>query len=186
MVAEAQARFQRWLGQRDSLDAGQRDIVLGIAATNADAATWEELLQLARDCQDPQEAERYWQLLGYPADDALAARALELALTEQAPRTFRSLVIAAVARLHPELATRFAIGHWDALSALLDEASRSRYVALLALRSADAGTAAALASYAEAHVPPTGRGTVDKALARIHVNERLRARAAELAAWSHT
>jgi len=184
VLAGAHERFGRWLAQPDSLDAGQREIVLTIAAVGADVATWTRLLQLARDCPDAQEAERYWELLGEAADDALAARALDLALTEQAPRTLRSHIISAVARLHPELATRFAIEHWDALAALLDEASRSQYVALLATRSADPGTAAALAAYSEAHVPPTGRSMVGKSLARIRDNQRLRARAAELAAWA--
>jgi aminopeptidase N len=183
VVGEARARFGRWLAQPDSLDAGQRDVVLSVAATNADVATWERLRQLARDCQDPQEAQQYWQLLGYAADDALAGRALELALTDQAPRTYRSHIVAAVARLHPVLATRFAIDHWDALGALLDDASRSGYVAQLASRSAEPETASALAAYAGAHVPPTARGTVDKSLARIGANQRLRARGAELLAW---
>ncbi len=183
-VAEARARFAGWLAQPDSLDAGQRDTVLSIAATNADAATWERLLQLARGCQDPQEAQLYWELLGYAADDALAGRALELALADQAPRTYRSSIIAAVARLHPGLATRFSIGHWDAVSALLDDASRSRYVALLASRSADPAIAAELSAYALEHVPPTARGTVDKTLAKIRDNQRLRGRAAELLAWA--
>jgi aminopeptidase N len=184
VVAEARARYARWLQAPTSLDAAQRDTVQGIVAAHADLATWEQLRTRAAASRDPLESQRLWGRLAAAADPEVARHALEFALAGEMPRTLRPRLISGVSNRHPDLAARFVIAHWDEVRELLDEGSRSSYTADVADGSADPATVAALEAFADAHVAADNRKMVTRTAAAMRDNVKLRSRLGELAAWS--
>ena len=75
--------------------------------------------------------------LGAARDEALARRALELALSGEAG-TNSSRIIQTVGGLHPDLVVDFTLAHRDQVEALVDVSSRSRFLPGIASGSAAA------------------------------------------------
>jgi aminopeptidase N len=184
VLAEARARFARWLQAPASLDAAQRDTVLGIVAAQADLATWQQLRALATASHDPLESQHLWSLLAPAGDAAVARSALEFALQGEMPRTLRARLIGWVGLRHPDIAALFVIAHWDAVRELVDEGSRPVFTAQVAAASADPSTIAALEAFADAKVAAGSRRMVTRTVAAMRQNQKLRARLPELTAWS--
>jgi hypothetical protein len=182
VVAEANRRFA---ANDPSVTAGPlRQTILSIVAYNADAAAWERLRAMARDERNPLVKGRLYGLLGAVRDEALARRALALALTDEPGATNASQLIGAVAGVHPDLAFDFALAHREQVEALVDVSSRSRFLAGLGSGSSDAAMIDKLTRYAEAHMTPQSRAPVDRAIAGIR--DRLRVRAQQrplITAW---
>ena len=153
----------------NAVPGGLKRTWLGIVATNADLATWEQLHQMAKNASSATERQNLYSLLGSAEDDALAKRALELAITDEPGSTVSAGVIGAVARRHPELALDFVMTHWDQVSKFVDATSQSRFVARLASGSHKAETIAKLQNYADAHIAATSRKPVDQAINVIKV-----------------
>ena len=109
VLAQARARFTRFLTTPAALTAAERTIVLGVVAQNADGATWDRIHTLARVATIELEKQGYYGLLGTAQDPELARRALELSLTEEAPITLRPFIISSVANNYPDVAVNFAI-----------------------------------------------------------------------------
>ena len=65
-------------------------------------------------------------LLSSAKDPALARRALELALTDEAGATTGASMIGDVAGEHPDLAFDFALAHREQVEKKIDATSRSR------------------------------------------------------------
>jgi aminopeptidase N len=151
-----------------------RTTILGIVATHADAATWDRLHAMARDEHNPLVRQQLYRLLGAAQDAALARRALDLALTDEPGATNSSALIAAVSGEHPDMAFDFALAHRAQVEALVDASSRSRYLAALGGRSHDPAMIEKLQTYAEQHMTPQSRGSVDRAIAAIRDRIRVR------------
>jgi aminopeptidase N len=175
VVTQARQRFARFLAAPAALPAAERTIVLGVVAQNADRATWDRLHGLARGATIELERQGYYGLLGESQDADLAKRALELALTEEAPVTLRPFIITAVANNYPELAANFTIAHWNAIAPMLESDSRSQFVPRLATGSSDPNMITVLNSFAAGHFAATDRSTLDMAVAQIRYNAQLRA-----------
>ena len=172
VVAEARRRFA---ANDPSVTAGPlRETILGAIAYNADTATWERLRVMARDERNPLVRGQLYQLLGFVRDEALARRALDLALTEEPGATNASQLISSVAEVHPDLAFDYALAHRERVEALVDASSRSRYLASLGTGSADPAMIDKLGRYAERHLTPQSRGSVDRAIASIRDRIRVR------------
>jgi aminopeptidase N len=123
-------------------------------------------------------------MLASTEDEALARRALDLALTDEPGATNTAEIIAKVADRHPDLAFDFAIANRKTLDERLDATSRSRYYAGIAGKSADRKTLERLNAYAAAHVEPTSRRAVETAAADILDRIRVRDRVLPaVAAW---
>jgi aminopeptidase N len=171
-LAEANRRFA---ANDASVQAGPlRSTILAIVAYNADEATWERLRHMARDERSPQVRVDLYRLLGATRDEALARRALELALTDEVGATNSSQIFGAVAGEHPDLAFDFALAHREQVEAFVDASSRSRFFARLAGGSADPAMVGKLNDYATRYLTPQSRREVDRAIASI--NDRLRVR----------
>ena len=161
-----------------------RETILGAVAYNADAATWERLRVMARDERNPLVKGQLYGLLGFVRDEALARRALDLALTDEPGATNASQLVSSVAEAHPDLAFDFALAHRERIDAMVDASSRSRYFASLGTGSADAAMIDKLSRYADQHMTPQSRAPVDRAIAAIR--DRLRVRAEQrppITAW---
>ncbi len=184
VVAEARKRFAAFLADRDSLSGDLRDTVLGIVAYHASAADWEKLHALAGSAGNSMEKHDLYLLLGRAKDESLARKALDLALSEEAPATLRPGIVDTVASEHPDLAFDFAAAHTDAFDPLLEPTSRNQFYVRLAAPSHDAAMPKKLDDFAAAHVPATARGTLVKVKAMIAQSIKLRAETApKIDAW---
>jgi len=172
VVAEARRRFA---ADDPSVTAGPlRETILGAVAFNADAATWERLRVMARDERNPLVKGQFYQLLGFVRDEALARRALDLALTDEPGATNASQIVSSVAEVHPDLAFDYALARRERIEGLVDASSRSRYLASLGTGSADPAMIDKLGRYADRHLTPQSRGSVDRAIASIRDRIRVR------------
>ncbi|CAE6730267.1 hypothetical protein XA1311A_11670 [Xanthomonas arboricola] len=184
VIAEARRRFAAFQANPASLSPELRDSVLGAVAHNADAATWDALHALARQETSSMVRDTYYDFLSMPNDEALAKRALELALTAEPGATTGASMIDRVASRHPELAFDFAVAHRTQVDTLVDSTSRARYYPGLGMDSAELATADRIKAYAEQYIAPTSRQAADNAINTIQTRVKLRAASLpQIKAW---
>ena len=140
-------------------------------------------MALSRYCRDrakaasgPVERQRLLLALGAARDPALAARTLELALTQEIPVTFAANLIAAVSSEHPELAFEFAVANERAVLDRVEASSRWASIPLLTDNSTDAAMAEKVQAYVERSVPPDARQAAAVAMAEIRFRAGVKAR----------
>jgi aminopeptidase N len=178
VIAEARRRYAA--GDEQSIPPPLRKTILSVVARHADAATWDRLHAAARGEKTPLVKDQLYSLLSSTADESLARRALELALTDEPGATNTPAMIAEVAGLHPELAFEFAMAHMDAINQRVDASSRSVYFPLLAVTSYQPATIGKVEAYANKHLAPTSRRSAQTTVATIKA--RIRVRSERLAA----
>jgi aminopeptidase N len=184
VIAEANRRFVAFQADPASLPAEQRRTVLGIAARNADGATWDALHALAKKEASPMVRDQYYALLAATDDEALASRALEMALTSEPGATNSAEMISVVSDEHPELAFDFAVAHREQVDGLVDSSSRARYYPGLASGSAKLETASRIEAFAGQHIAPTSRRDAQNAVVAIQTRVKLREqRRPQIDAW---
>jgi aminopeptidase N len=174
VIAEARRRYAAQSSDSSAIPVSIRKAVLGVVARHADAATWERLHAAAIAEKTPLVKDHLYVLLSSPVDEALARRALDLALTAEPGATNSAEIISRVGIEHPDLAFDFAMAHMAALNERLDATSRTRYYAGIAGRSADPAMLGKIKAYATAHVDARSRRDVDTAAA--NVTDRIRVR----------
>ncbi|TYQ21266.1 UNVERIFIED_ORG: aminopeptidase N [Zoogloea ramigera] len=184
VLAEARRRYALRHSDQDAMPVTLRRPILGVIAANADAATWDALLAEARaETSAMVKAEQYG-LLGSSRNPALARRALDLALTDEAGATNSASMISHVANQHPDLAFDYAVAHREQVEQKIDATSRSRFFPGLARRSADPAMVAKLNTYADQHLAADARGDVKIAIASIEYRVKVRKeRLPEIDAW---
>ena len=112
-------------------------------------------------------------------DEALAQRALELALTDEPGATNSAAMIADGRRGSiPDLAFDFAMAHRERMNSLLAPETRNRYYPRLGSGSHDAAMIDKIRRFAEANVPASSRRGAESAMAKVGygatiANERL-------------
>jgi len=184
VIAEADKRFAAYLKDRNSLSADMRLTVLAIVADHADAATWEQLHQLAKKASSNLEARQLYRLLASAHDKTLVQKALDLSLTDEVPATTRPAMLGGASEYYPEMALDFFVAHQDAYIALLEPASRSRFAPRLASNARDTGIIAKLEAYAARSIPESARGDVVKAEGNINEHAAIRKqRLPQVDAW---
>ena len=174
VIAKARSMFAQYLTNPKSLTGDLRIAVLSVVAMQADAATWEQLHQLALHAPDATEAERYFDLLGAAHDRALAQRALDLTLTKEASVTVRQEMIASVADYNPEMAFDFAAAHLKEVYAAVEPDNRIPYMEELLASANTEAAAEKLRAFATAHFPPNAQQSVQARLAGIAYNAKVR------------
>jgi len=183
-IAEARRRYAALAQDPQAVPGPLRKTVMGVVAQHADATMWDQLHTAARNETTPLVRDQRYTLLAATEDRALAMRALELALTDEPGLTISATMISEVAMRYPDMAFDFAVAHLAKINERVDASSRSRYLARLAMGSADPAMVNKLGAYAEANLAPTSRGDVEAAVAAIQ--DRIRVNAArlpEIDAW---
>ncbi len=178
VIAEARRRYAA--GDEASVPPPLRKVILGVVAQHADAATWDRLREAARSEKTPLVKDHLYGLLASTENEALAKRALDLALTDEPGATNSPDMIAEVSRLHPELAFDFAMAHMAAINERVDVASRSVYFPSLAATSHQQATIGKVEAYAKAHLPASARRSAETVVANI--KDRIRVRTERLRA----
>ncbi|MES2163517.1 MAG: M1 family metallopeptidase [Pseudomonadota bacterium] len=174
VVAEARRRYAASATDKDAMPAALRRPILGVIATNADAATWDQLHAAAQEEKSSMIKSELYDLLGTTKDKALAQRALELALTDEGGATEGASILNRVAGHHPDMAYDFAISHYAQLEKKVDGSSRSRYFPGLGGRSADLAMIDKLHAYAKQYLPAEAQGDTKTAIASIQYRVKLR------------
>jgi aminopeptidase N len=137
VLAEARTRFRALANDPRALDGPLKTTWLSIAAKNATAADWDLLRKLADQSTSTVEKAVYYELLGSAKDDALAQKALALALSGEVSATTAPTIIDQVSRDHPELAYDFAIANRAKVEAVVDDSGQTEYFANLSGTSTD-------------------------------------------------
>jgi aminopeptidase N len=180
VVAEAKRRF----AEPALLDGPLRNVWLKIIAQNADAATWEKLRAMANGAKSDLEKSTLFALLGAAKDEALAKKALDLAMTDEPGKTTSAAIISAVGAEHPMLAVDYVLAHRAQYEALIDVSARSQAIARLGGGSADPAMVTKLDAYASQYLTPESRKVFDRSISAIKTRIETRARLKPaLVAW---
>jgi len=184
VLAEADRRFKALSANPDALDGPLKNVWLTIVAVNATPATWDILRTMANKASSQLEKSQLFALLGRASSDALAQKALDLALTDEPGKTTSAAIIGAVGAAHSMMAVDFVLAHRQQYEALIDVSARSQAVARLGNSSTDPAMAQKLDAYATQYLTPESRNIVDRSIAAIKARAETRARLKpDVAAW---
>ena len=184
VVAEAKRLFAAWQSNPDAIPGSLKQTWLRVIARNADQATWDVLHAQAKAATGAVERTSFYQLLGATGDEALARRALELALTNEPGKTISAGIITSVAGGHQRLAVDFVLAHLAQVNQLIDISGRSRFMQRLVGGSGDAKLIPTLEAYAKANLAATDRKPIEQAIDRIRFQASTLPRIrSEVAAW---
>ncbi len=150
VIAEARARFERFLVNPDSLSPSLLDFVMLVVGRYASTPVYEELKGLALAAQSSEERNRYRLALSAPQDPALAARSLQGVLSPSWSGELGSMMVPHVAgNGHIDQAWMFAVLNRDALMKLQGAIGRNRYFPSIVGSSSDSLLADMLEEYVE-------------------------------------
>lgn len=184
VLAEAKRLFDAWQTNPDAIPGSLKETWLLVVARNANTTTWDALRAKAKATTGATERASLYELLGSTQDEALARRALDLALTDEPGKTVSSGMIASVAALHPRQAINFMIAHLPQVNPLIDASSRSRFVQQLAQYSADESIIKTIEDYAAKNLGESDRAPIRRATDRIRFDvEKRRRIAPQVAEW---
>jgi aminopeptidase N len=184
VVGEGQRLLAAWQGDPNAIPGSLKESWLRVVARNATPATWETLHRIAARTHGTVERTTYYQLLGEARSEALARRALELALTSEPGSTISAGMIRAASVKHPAVTLDFVLGHLAQVNRLVDLSGRSRFVGQLVQESGDAALVPKLLAYANANLRAEDRRPVEQAVARIRWKAEYRPRVrTEVIGW---
>jgi aminopeptidase N len=184
VLGEANRLFAAWQGNPNAIPGSLKQTWLGVIARNADEATWNAIHAKAQAATGSVERTSLYQLLGATSNEALAQRALDLALTDEPGKTTSSGIVTAVAGDHPRMAVDFALAHLGQVNQLVDISGRSRFMQRLTAGSNDASLIPTLEAYAKANLAASDRKPIDQAIAHLRFESgRLPRIRSEVAAW---
>jgi aminopeptidase N len=174
VINEARRRFAAQEHDPKAVPAALRKTIFAIVARHADAATWDQLHAMAKAEKTPLIKDQLYSLLSYADDDALARRALELAITDEPGATNSAGMIGIAAYQHPEMAFDFALAHRAKVDTLVDSTSRSRYYPRLGGASFDPAMIGKIKAYADAYIAAGSRRAADATVANIKYRMMIR------------
>ncbi len=166
-IAEARRRYAARATDPDAFAAELRKTILGVVAGHADAATWDALRARAQAEKNPILKDQLYRLLASSEDDALARRALDLAITDEPGATNGPSMMSSVAEWHPDLAFDFAVAHREVVDRMVTTAGGSMYFPRLASGSLDPAMPDKLAAFAAARFAAESRRPAESAIAKI-------------------
>jgi aminopeptidase N len=167
VVAEASRLFAAWKRDPGAIPGSLKTTWLRMIALNADPATWDEIHERARSTTGSIERAELYGLLGRVQDEALARRALELALTNEPGKTTSAAIITTVSALHPRLAIDFVLSHLNQVNQLIDISGRSSFMRRLSSGSHDPALIPILENYASSNLAASDRKPIEQSIDRI-------------------
>jgi aminopeptidase N len=184
LIGEARRRYAAQATDPSAVPGALRKTITAVVAYNADAATWDQLHARAQTEKTPLVKDTLYTLLAIAKDEALAKRALDLALTSEPGATNSANMIATVSREHPELAFDFAVAHRQQMDPLIDSTSRSEFYPRLVSASLDPAMVDKMRAFEQANIAPSSQRDAETAIANIQYRIGVRKdRLPELDAW---
>ncbi|HEY8435010.1 MAG TPA: M1 family metallopeptidase [Sphingomicrobium sp.] len=185
--AEAGRLFTAWQADSNAIPGSLKETWLGVIARNADEPTWNAIHAKAQAATAYAERSSLYRLLGATTNDALAQRALDLALTSEPGKTTSAGIIGTVADQHPRMAVDFVLAHLAQVNDLIDISGRSRFMERLSGGSDDASLIPILDAYAKTNLAASDRKPVDEAINVIRFEAgKLPRERSEVEAWLAT
>jgi len=169
IVAEAKARFAKFVSDPASLPTALRETVTSLAGRYADRAIYDTLLALGRGATNTDERVRYYMAAASAREPALANETLAMALTDELPTTLVGRLISTVASQgeHRDLAWNFVKANFAALAAKQGPSFQDNFPAGLMTNFTDAAHAEELTNFAPAHSTSGGRTVAARSYERI-------------------
>jgi aminopeptidase N len=184
VIAEANRRFAADKTDPAAIPGPLRKAILGVVAQNADAATWDALHAQAQAEKSPLIRQQLYTLLATAQDEALASKALDLALTPEPGETLSSTMISRVASNHPDMTFDWAVAHKDAVNGKVDSSSRTRFIPGLGAGSSNLAMAGKIRAYAAANLAEGSRKDAEKSAASVSNRVQIRQnRLPAITAW---
>ncbi len=154
IIAEAKARFARFIAAPESLTPALRPAVLRIAGRYSDKTIYDQIHDLARNAAGTEERQLYYTAMTAALDPQLAAATLALSLTDETvPQEATDFVIQVAANgEQKELAWNFAMQHLRELLSKVDGFNRNNYVPSILSSFSDTARADELEAYVRQHV----------------------------------
>ena len=167
VLFEASRLFAAWKQDPSAIPGSLKAIWLRMIARNADRATFDAIHERALKTTGSIERAELYGLLGRVENEALARRALDLALTSEPGKTTSAAIITTVAAQHPRLAIDFVLGHLSQVNQLIDNSGRSSFMRRLSSGSHDPELIPILENYANSNLAPTDRKPIEQSIERI-------------------
>ena len=186
IVAGCRERFQKYVVDPPSLAPDLRAPIFSVVGHYADEATWNKLRELGLATTSTEEKQNYYDALAGARDPKLAAKTLQISLTDELPTSRAIFLVGKVARSggHPDLAWEFAKAHMKALLAKTDALAANNYAPSLFSFFSELSRAAELRAYAKTNLPATSAKEVAKAVDEIDFRAEFKNRlASQLTAW---
>jgi len=130
VIAQCQARFEKFLAKPSTLSADLRGPVLTIVGRYADRTTYDQLHELARTAPTLEERQLYYRAMAGANDPELALLTLSIALTDETLPQETANLVPQVAQTSDQtaLAWDFARRHLKELLGQIESFRRNGYV----------------------------------------------------------
>ena len=183
-IQEARTRFARYLAEPASLPPALLGVVMKTVGSNADQATYDKMLALARNAEGTEEKNRLYGAAFSAKDPQLAAQALPLALSKDLPPLVASSVLSGLAHEHNALVWAYAQQNADALLQMQPDYQRNAYLPALVRSSSDAAQADAVMAFVTSHLPPEAQLLAQRSAEGIRLRAQRKARLVpQVAQW---
>jgi aminopeptidase N len=179
MIDEVRERFARMLKEPSSLSPDLRPVVVRVVGRYADAATWNQLHDLARQSLRTEEKRMYYDGLQQAQDPQLANQTLGISLTDEMrpAEKNQNLFRVASARDGDRLVWDFFLTHDEKLMADIDGFRRHRYIPGTLANALDPALADELLNYMKTKRAGDPDIEANRVAERIRYQGDLRARA---------
>src|SRR6202011_3003739 len=189
IVAGCRERFQKYLADPKSLAPDLRPSVLAVVGRYADDATWDKLHELGLKTTSIEEKQNYYDALAAARDPKLAAKALQISLTDELPTSRALPLVGKIARYsgHPDVAWDFAKANMKALLAKTDAVGANSFAPSLFVFFSEKSRANELNTYAKSNLPATSVKEVAKAVDEVEFRAEFKQRLMpQLDTWINT
>lgn len=174
-IREARQRFARFQADPASVSPEMLDFVVSTVGRYADGATYAALGKQVAAARTDEERNRFGGAMTLVQDPALAASALNMAVSPEIPANLSTMIVSSIGREHPDQAWEFAVAHRDALLKSADAVGRNRALASVVAGSSDARHADMMEQYVGQNFGP------DALVEARRVGNGIRVRAAQKA-----
>lgn len=184
VIAEARKCYAAYRADPSSLSPALLSTVLGVVASKADAATFDQLLEAARKADNPREQQLYYGAISNVEDEDLAKRAIAFFLSDEVAPQYRTRYFASLAYDHPRLVWDYYVAHYEEIEATLDPLQRIEYGPGIAGATGDPEIVKELQAFAAEHLPESAAKPVAIVVQRSEVREALKKdQLPKLVAW---
>jgi len=174
-IQEARRRFARYQEDPASVSPEMLDFVVNTVGRYADGATYAALGKQVAAARTDEERNRFGAAMTLVQDPALAASALNMAVSPEMPANLSTVIVSSIGREHPDQAWEFAVAHRDTLLKSADAVGRNRALASVVAGSSDARHADMMEHYVGQNFGP------DALVEARRVGNGIRVRAAQKA-----
>jgi aminopeptidase N len=177
VVAQAQKRFAAFVKNRRAIPVDAQSTILTIVAKNADAATFDRLHAVAKSSTSEPELRRDYEALMYVRDDALAKRALTIALSNEIPPQAdndRVFLVANLNDAHPTLSWRAYTHNVDRLLKPYQSDIPNILAVYVPAGYWNSAPLATIEAFVKPRIPASYRKTLDRGMARARFSVALR------------